>query len=916
MTWTLDTAKPGFKVKDSAFKLAQAAIAFKLGDVSRGTASIFEAVTSLGLKDPSLGQLAAQMWLEVMTLALANALKDARPASQLTDREKCTAFADTLRPIFEKANGQSYGKRELENPVCFAPCAQTIADFPGLLRRIDPEATLSDDEARRLADLGLRKALIHIAAKRYETYAPVLVPQSGPAAEAARRWQAWRRRADWIIGQVERDPLPLREDAVTLHDVYILLRCHYHDQPEQEPGERGPSRKNRRTHVAWLHETAHAWLADSAPHDALRLVAGGPGSGKSSFARAFAREVLHEGRWNVALVQLQHLTAQGDLHEDIDRYFKRRGDGAGLHFNPLETLECDGKPLLLIFDGLDELARSDALAEDVTRRFVDKAQLLLRDHADVRALILGRGAAMEPARREAEMAPQTLLHVLKLTPVTHRDLGVEEAAVIDPGALCALDQRAEAWPRWRRLMEAAPDNPPEALLAEDLEGLNAEPLLMYLLIISGYAGARWPQAQENRNRVYAAIFDKVYARDRDKLQPAGKGLNRDDFFTLMECLGLAAWRGGGRTGSDADFIAVRDKRCGRRFENVEAATLKNVATQFYTRQDIDEPGYQFIHKSFGEYLTGRALLRDGFRIADRLADAREEEVAPDWLALTGPAEMTHEVLRFLRDAARLAAPDRLTGAQDRLTGLMNWAIRHGFPAHRDPAMDDWRAAEAAERHAVGALLAVLNALTLARRAAGADAAACRIALRWGDGDKGARAFLDRLRVTDLTGRTAGRCLSGVDFSTSESDAAYRADLFGANLMGAELSGADLGGADLSWANLSRAELFEADLGGATLSGADLGGANLSGANLSRADLIAANLRRADLSRANLREANLREADLTSASCKRAKLQETYIQDADLSQVRDLTAEQINSAHGDAFTKIPRGLHRPAHWTDD
>ncbi|MEU9120378.1 pentapeptide repeat-containing protein [Streptomyces sp. NPDC048506] len=85
----------------------------------------------------------------------------------------------------------------------------------------------------------------------------------------------------------------------------------------------------------------------------------------------------------------------------------------------------------------------------------------------------------------------------------------------------------------------------------------------------------------------------------------------------------------------------------------------------------------------------------------------------------------------------------------------------------------------------------------------------------------------------------------------------------------------------------------ADLMGARLKDADLQGANLRGAYLIAADLRGADLRRADLIGADLRDADLRGADLTGAIF--------------------LTQSQLNAAKGDAATKLPPALTRPAHW---
>ncbi|MCS0635412.1 pentapeptide repeat-containing protein [Streptomyces sp. LP05-1] len=86
----------------------------------------------------------------------------------------------------------------------------------------------------------------------------------------------------------------------------------------------------------------------------------------------------------------------------------------------------------------------------------------------------------------------------------------------------------------------------------------------------------------------------------------------------------------------------------------------------------------------------------------------------------------------------------------------------------------------------------------------------------------------------------------------------------------------------------------ADLMGARLKGADLHGAGLRGAYLIAADLRGADLRRADLLGADLRDARLGGADLTGALF--------------------VTQPQLNAARGDARTRLPEGLARPAHWT--
>lgn len=90
--------------------------------------------------------------------------------------------------------------------------------------------------------------------------------------------------------------------------------------------------------------------------------------------------------------------------------------------------------------------------------------------------------------------------------------------------------------------------------------------------------------------------------------------------------------------------------------------------------------------------------------------------------------------------------------------------------------------------------------------------------------------------------------------------------------------------------------------------ADHRGAALVGARLARADLRAADLRGALLVGATLRGADLRLADVLGADTRGAD-----VRGADLSTSLFLAQEQLDAARGDAATRVPAHLRRPAHW---
>lgn len=91
----------------------------------------------------------------------------------------------------------------------------------------------------------------------------------------------------------------------------------------------------------------------------------------------------------------------------------------------------------------------------------------------------------------------------------------------------------------------------------------------------------------------------------------------------------------------------------------------------------------------------------------------------------------------------------------------------------------------------------------------------------------------------------------------------------------------------------RADFCNADLIGKNFCKMDLSGANFRGAYLIAADLSHADLSGADFIGADLRDANLCGANLTDSIF--------------------LTQAQLNSAQGDAATRLPVLLDRPMHW---
>lgn len=375
-----------------------------------------------------------------------------------------------------------------------------------------------------------------------------------------------------------------------------------------------------------------------------------------------------------------------------------------------------------------------------------------------------------------------------------------------------------------------------------------------------------------------------------------------------------------RTGTEEDFIRIRDAAYMPErvedFEGLQGAGLRNVAVQFFTHHaGGDQPGYGFVHKSFGEYLCARALIAAGEKWLRRY-DGLVGDFAKAWLQLASQQAVTPEILRFMIDEARLRVkrsnadvPD-LDAARRNVESLVKIAsatLRDGFPAHVPleamQAPSKWRGRERLQRHAEESLYAAIHSWaevayppSLLNAGEQFGWKPGPISVNWANG----------LIARRLHGRLGGWPASGIGYRLLN-----RWNFSGQQLSGVQLIEAGLQGADLSRASLHLACRYKADLRGADLSGADL-----TRVNLQQADLEGANLRSAVLKEANLNGANLQGASLEQADMLSAILKGTLLKGADLSKATNLSQNQIDAAQGNLSTKLPANLTQSTHWESE
>ncbi|MBK8259677.1 MAG: pentapeptide repeat-containing protein [Polyangiaceae bacterium] len=731
--------------------------------------------------------------------------------------------------------------------------------------------------------------------KNRAVYQPLLDALDTPFSEAKLWEQAWERYAARLQRQINES---MFGESFGLVHVFVPLRAYTEEEVAPEKAEReverfrGEREKKVRRTVVDLKDELTAWVDRRSKQATIRVIAGGPGSGKSSFAKMFAAQLAAKGK-RALYVPLHLIDASLPLESAIGRFVSEQGL---FPTNPLAP-EAKEAHLVLLLDGLDELAMQGKASAEVTQKLIAEVQRYVsnRNQTEVRLQVLlgGRDVVVDMSRADLR-EPGQVLHLLPYF-LNERD----RRQYVDPQRLLAWDDRNVWWRNWGIAKGTDVTELPVPLRREDLEEITAQPLLGYLVALSFVRGqVNFAEADKvNLNTIYSdligAVHERTYAGNR---LPAVRHLDIDPFSQLLEEVALATWHGDGRT-CTAKVIESYCTKSGlgsflKPFEKDAEAGAVRLLTAFYFRSgDGRHEGdrtFEFTHKSFREYLTARRITRALERMVEE-TDLRatrpprgwdDRAALLHWVEIAGPSPLDGYILRFVHGEALLAGSEVAARWQSLLGRLISVGLRDGLPMEQLQPRPAYAEEAKQARNAEEALLVCMGRL--------AEVSGVLSQVEWPDKTSFA-AMLGRLGVLpSWNNHLVMGYLSHLNL--------HKQDLEGANLMFAHLRGANLQSTDLQEANLFSADLL----------GADLQGAFLRGANLQRADLQRANFRDA-----NFRGANLWEADLQGANLQNAKLQDANLQDADLrrTDLEDAILQDayLHGAKANGETQWPDGF---------
>ena len=686
-----------------------------------------------------------------------------------------------------------------------------------------------------------------------------------PVSASVKNEIEWERYQASLIKKASE---PVLSESFGLDQIYVKLNAYYTEKTKEDRKDK-ISVGNEKKIVIDLHESLEQWASSSDANDNLRIIRGGPGCGKSSFAKIFAAEQSKKRR--VLFIPLHLIDIKDALNSSIGKFLISTGDFSE---NPYES---DGE-LLVIFDGLDELTQQGKLAIETAEQFVSEVtrQLDIRNTNRLRlkVVITGRDLVIQSNESKLQKSGK-ILHILPYN-IDNKKSGNEYT---DKKDLLKTDKRDIWWENYGRLSGHYYEKLPDDLKNEKLDELTIHPLLNHLIALSYDRKEIEFTENTNLNIVYNDLINAVYERSygSGKLE-ALEEFSNDDFKQILEIIAISAWQGSGRTAT-VNSIEERCMACNihnilKKYCSSMEEGITNLLTTFYFRRspqvENNERTFEFTHKSFGEYLISKNIIRELSYYFSGIFNNPyqrnpEETILGDWIKLCGKTAVDEYIFSFLCDEMALQDRRDVENWQDMIVKLIEYILTKGMPFEKTNLT--FFESTRQSRNSEETLLAALSACS---RVTGKISK-----INWEEKTTASN-WITKLQCQRTGGYVfVSNCLNNMDFSNCEF---YIKDFYGANLICSNLSNvslylSNLSGANLSHADLSRAYLGFADLSRAYLSDTNLRNAYLIGANLSGANLSHADLSDADLSDAYLRSTNLNGADLSNADLSGADLNE-------------------------------------------
>jgi Pentapeptide repeats (8 copies) len=436
------------------------------------------------------------------------------------------------------------------------------------------------------------------------------------------------------------------------------------------------------------------------------------------------------------------------------------------------------------------------------------------------------------------------------------------------------DQRDEWWSKFG-IASGDPDmqGMPADIRTDKLDPLTAEPILNGLIAECRKKHQITPNT--NRAQIYEWLLRDVLKRVHDK---SGKQhlieAKEEDIARLLEEVAVTAWHNGDVRATTKTKVLERCEKTEQTdllhcvFPDQQKSNVTSLFLAFYFQEAGERQGqdraFEFSHKSFGEYLLARRIVRFMRTVCNRITDgAWDSEIGlKHWAELFGPTLMDNDLWTFVKHVMDLESVETVNDWRKTIIKLLDRIRKRGMPMNQ-LGLSSFQEMDRQNQLAMRSVLFMHSACYRPGQAAipmmreGRQAQAFELLALNTGGDylwpRMVRKHFCGLDLCDsncLFGSMPWFGFQGADLSNSNFSGS---NLFCANFEDANLEGARLGKIGFHYSegegdiggicvDLRGANLIRANLTGAILDGAILGGANIQGANLTKAEVSIEQLR--------------------------------------------------------------------------
>ncbi|MEM8675501.1 MAG: hypothetical protein AAGF83_16750 [Cyanobacteria bacterium P01_G01_bin.67] len=171
-----------------------------------------------------------------------------------------------------------------------------------------------------------------------------------PFSAQIAREESWLRYGAWLQIQVDQ---PMFLEAFSLRQVYVRPRAYYQqpiENDDYQDYDSGYRKEPQRKKIAVdLFTQITSWINKVDQNDALRIISGDPGSGKSSFSKMLAAELskselVNSDKMRVLFIPLHRLNVKDDLVNAVGKFINH---DQYLSHNPLDPDQKETRWIML-----------------------------------------------------------------------------------------------------------------------------------------------------------------------------------------------------------------------------------------------------------------------------------------------------------------------------------------------------------------------------------------------------------------------------------------------------------------------------------------------------------------------------------------------------------------------------------------